>query len=209
MTLYSPPLFRVEDRRRLVDFIERNAFGTLVCAGSEGLHVSHIPFLVEEAPDGALTLLAHEARANGQLAALPAADHVVAIFEGPHAYVSPTWYEHHPSVPTWNYAVVHAHGRVRPLDEAGVVEVITRLSRKYEAGNASPWRIEDLPADFRDGMVKAIGGFAIDVDRIEGKFKLSQNRPGRDAFRVIEALEARGEAPLAALMRDEFARRKG
>ncbi len=209
MTLYIPPRFRVDDRERLVAFIEQYAFGTLVCAGEAGLHASHIPFLVERGAGGTVELLGHEARANGQLAALAQARDVLAIFEGPHGYVSPTWYEHHPAVPTWNYAVVHARGRVRMLDEAGTADVVARLSEKYEAGHAQPWRMETLPAKFRDAMVAQIGGFALEVESLEGKFKLSQNRPGRDAFRVIDALEARGDRELASLMREQLGETQG
>lgn len=204
MTLYIPPRFRIDDRKHLVAFIERHAFGTLVCAGPAGLTVSHIPFLVEEQADGRLRLLGHEARANAQLAELALATHVLAIFEGPHGYVSPTWYEHHPSVPTWNYAVVHARGRVRLLDDAATADMVERLSEKYEAGHEKPWRMQSLPGEFRAAMLGSIGGFALEVESLEGKFKLSQNRPGRDAYRVIDALEARGDADLAALMREQF-----
>ncbi|HXZ48377.1 MAG TPA: FMN-binding negative transcriptional regulator [Usitatibacter sp.] len=206
MTLYIPPPFRVDDRRELVEFVERNAFGTLVSSGPGGLRVSHIPFLVEAPADGRLRLLAHVARANDHWRALEQASEVVAIFHGPHAYVSPTWYEHHPAVPTWNYAVVHAHGRAAPLDEAELRALLARLAAKYEAGNAPPWRMEDLPEDYVRGMVKAIAGFAIEVTKLEGKFKLSQNRPGRDAERVAEALRAGGEEALAGLMREHPAR---
>jgi transcriptional regulator len=208
MTIYIPPLFRVEERRALVDFVEANAFGTLVTSGPGGLDVSHIPFLVEAAPDGHVRLLGHLARANGQWKALEAAERVMAIFHGPHAYVSPTWYEHHPAVPTWNYAVVHAEGTVRALDDGGVRDVIARLSARYESGNQPPWRMQDLTPEFTASMVKAIGGFAIEVEKIEGKFKLSQNRPGNDAVRVADALEARGERELAALMRAHPVRAK-
>lgn len=208
MTLYIPAHFRVDDPRELADFIARNAFGTLVSSGSDGLHVSHIPFLPEVAGDGRLRLLGHVARANGQWQALQRAEHVVAIFEGPHGYVSPSWYEHHPAVPTWNYAVVHAHGKVLPLDEPALRDLLARLSATYEAGRPSPWRMEDLPEEFVARMVGVIAGFAIDVDRLEGKFKLSQNRPGDDAERVIRALENEGEADLAALMREHPPARK-
>src|SRR6185369_10504174 len=109
MTLYRPTHFRVDDESALLAFIEAHGFGTLVSAGARGLDVSHIPFVPERGADGRIRLLAHVARANAQWEALAGATHVVAIFEGPHAYVSPTWYSEHPSVPTWNYAVVHAH----------------------------------------------------------------------------------------------------
>lgn len=209
MTLYIPPLFRIEDRSELVDFIDRHAFGTLVSSGAEGLHVSHIPFLVEATAEGGVRLLGHVAQANGQWRALETATHVMAIFQGPHAYVSPTWYEHHPSVPTWNYAVVHAHGKPRAMDEGELRGLLARLSAKYEAGRPAPWRMEDLTEDYVRSMLKAIAGFTIEVEKLEGKFKLSQNRPGRDAERAAAALEGEGEAELAALMRAHPARRPG
>lgn len=200
MSLYVPAAFRVEERAALVDFIERNAFGTLVSSGPAGLEVSHVPFLVE-AEGEALTLLTHFARANPHARSLDAAGEVVAIFQGPHGYVSPAWYENHPAVPTWNYAVVHASGRARPIDEARLRSLLARLSAKYEAGRANPWRMEDLPEDYVAKMLNAISGFAIEVAKLEGKFKLSQNRPGRDAARVADSLESQGEEALAALMR--------
>jgi transcriptional regulator len=128
------------------------------------------------------------------------ADEVLAIFHGPHAYVSPTWYANHPSVPTWNYAVVHAHGKARLTDEAELHDIVTRLSAKYEAGRAKPWRLSDQPAAFVSGMLQNIVGFEIAVTRLEGKFKLSQNRPAEIA-RVIDALQAAGEGAVADLMK--------
>jgi len=132
--------------------------------------------------------------------ALEAAREIIAIFEGPHAYVSPGWYQNHPAVPTWNYAVVHAHGRARLMDEAELHALVHELSSQYEAGREKPWRMGDLPADYVSSMLTAIVGFELAVDKLEGKFKLSQNRPA-DRERVIAALDAEGEHALAALMR--------
>ncbi len=202
MTLYVPPVFRVEERAALVDFIERNAFGTLVSSGPAGLEVSHVPFLVETQGE-ALTLLTHFARANPHARSLGSAEHVLAVFHGPHGYVSPTWYENHPAVPTWNYAVVHASGRAQPIDEARLRSLLARLSARYESGRPKPWRMEDLAPDYVAKMLNAICGFAIEVEKLEGKFKLSQNRPGRDAALVADALESRGERELAELMRSQ------
>jgi transcriptional regulator len=209
MTLYVPSHFRVDDPVVLDAFIARHAFGTLVTSGPAGLHVSHIPFVPERRADGKLRLLGHVARANPQAAALESATHLVAIFQGPHAYVSPTWYENHPAVPTWNYAVVHAHGRAAPLDEAGLRALLEKLSSRYEAGRPGAWRMADAPGDFIAKMIGVIAGFAIEVERVEGKFKLSQNRPGDDAWRVIDALETNDEHEIAALMRDHAVRPRG
>ena len=201
MTLYLPDAFRMDDEATQLDFIERHAFGTLVCASPEGaLHVSHLPFHLRRQPGARPSLLAHVARANPQWEALERAAGVLAIFQGPHAYVSPGWYANHPSVPTWNYAVVHARGRVRLLDEAELHELLLELSATYEAPREKPWRMGELPAPYVDSMLKMIVGFEIEVERLEAKFKLSQNRPA-EVPRVIDALQAGGEGELAALMR--------
>ena len=199
MTLYRPTHFRVDDPDLLYAFIERNAFGTLVCSGDDGLDVSHIPFLPERDASG-IRLLGHMARANPQWEALAQARHVLAIFQGPHAYVSPSWYASHPAVPTWNYAVVHARGPVRPLDDAGLHALLERLSATYEGDRPSAWRLPEQPEDFIAKMKRAIVGFRMHVESLEGKFKLSQNRP-EDFERVVAALESEGETELARLMR--------
>jgi transcriptional regulator len=200
MTLYVPPHFAASGPDELFDFVQRYAFATLVSDGAPGLQVSHIPFVAERDGTGKLRLLGHVARANTHWQALEGAGEVLAIFHGPHGYVSPGWYEQHPSVPTWNYAVVHARGRATLLDEAELHELLITLSSAYEAGRPKPWKLSEQPADFVSGMLKMIVGFSIEVERIEGKFKLSQNRP-REIPHVIEALE-REEPALAALMRE-------
>jgi transcriptional regulator len=207
MTLYVPQHFRVDDRDELVAFMREHAFATLVSSGEAGLHVSHVPLLVDVDGD-AVRLRGHVARGNAQWEALEGAKHVVAIFQGPHAYVSPTWYATHPSVPTWNYAVVHAHGSARLLEEAELHEVVHELSAKYEAGNSPPWKMSDLPAAYVSSMLAMIVGFEIEVARLDGKFKLSQNRPVEIA-RVAERLEDRGEGEVAHLMREHAPAPKG
>jgi transcriptional regulator len=199
MTLYVPTHFRVEERTRLVDFMREHAFATLISGGDAGLHVSHVPLIVDL--DGeAIRLRGHVARANAQWESLEAAREVTAIFHGPHAYVSPTWYVAHPSVPTWNYAVVHAHGKARLTDEAELHEIVSELSAKYEAANAPPWKLSEQPAAYVSSMLSMIVGFEIEVARVEGKFKLSQNRPV-EIPRVADRLDASGETELASLMR--------
>jgi transcriptional regulator len=207
MTLYVPPHFRVEDRERLVDFMRSHAFVTLVSSGDKGLHVSHVPLLVDVDGD-VLRLRGHVARGNAHWEAIEGAHEVAAIFQGPHAYVSPTWYATHPSVPTWNYAVVHAHGRARLTDEAELHQIVMELSAKYEAGNTPPWKMSELPAAYASSMLAMIVGFEIEVERVEGKFKLSQNRPA-EIPRVAERLDAAGETELASLMRQHAPAPKG
>jgi transcriptional regulator len=200
MTLYRPTHFRVDDEDELFAFMESNAFATLVCGGEEGLHVSHIPLMPQRDASGAIRLLGHMARANPQWDALASATHVLAIFQGPHAYVSPSWYANHPAVPTWNYSVVHASGPVRALDDAQLHHLLESLSTTYEGDRPSAWRMGEQPEDFLVKMKRAIAGFEMQVESLEGKFKLSQNRPA-DFERVVAALEAQGEGELARLMR--------
>ena len=203
--VYLPPVFTESRSEVLVAHIERHGFGLLVSQGETSPSASHVPFLVERR-DGRLVLQAHLARPNPQLAELDRAGEALAIFQGPHAYVSPTWYTAGPAVPTWNYAAVHAYGRVRTIADADWLrEFVRRLSERHEAREpAPPWEIEALPETYLASMLKGIVGVEIEVSRLEGKFKLSQNRPAADRPRIIAALEARADVEsrdLATLMR--------
>jgi transcriptional regulator len=204
MGMYQPRLFREEDRARLHDLIDRNPFATLiVVAPGSALEIAHVPVLLER--DGAGTgkerLLLHVAAANPIWKAALAAGQVVVVFAGPHGYVSPTWYEH-PSeqVPTWNYAVVHAHGIPKKLERDELVRVLDELVSAYEGRAPEAWRAS--PA-IRDELAREIVGLSIDVTKLEGKFKLSQNRSEVDQARVVDGLRARAtpeDIALADLM---------
>jgi transcriptional regulator len=203
--VYLPPAFTEKRRDVLIAHVERHDFGLLVSHGPNGLVASHIPFLVEDRGDQ-LHLLGHLARPNPQVADLIAAGEALAIFSGPHAYISPRWYQSGPAVPTWNYVDVHAYGRVRMIDDAlWLSGFLDRLSRRHEAGSETPWRMQDQPAAFMNGMIRGIVGLELTVSRLEGKFKLSQNRSAADRPRIVAALGERGDpeaAALAALMRE-------
>jgi transcriptional regulator len=184
---------------------ERYDFGLLVTQGAEGLVASHIPFLIER--DGErLHLHGHLARPNPQVDDLARAGEVLAIFHGPHAYISPNWYATGPSVPTWNYADVHAYGTVQLVEDAEWLRrFLVRLSERHEARNPVAWRMQDLPDAYVETMLKGIVGLDIAVTRLEGKYKLSQNRPAADRPGVIAALEAQTDPEshsIARLMRD-------
>lgn len=202
--IYIPRHFAEPDTARLHALIRAESFGTLVSSGPAGIQVSHLPFALD-APRNLLRC--HLARGNPQWRSL-ADTEVVAIFHGPHHYVSPAWYGHHPSVPTWNYAVVHVQGRARMIEEPAQLEAMLReLVEQNEAHSPQPWRM-DLPGDYRDKMIGGIVGFEIDILRMDGKFKLSQNRLADDRVRVAAELEdigsdaARG---VAGLMRENLA----
>jgi transcriptional regulator len=202
--VYLPPVFTEARREVLIEHIERHDFGLLVSHGGDGLIASHIPFLVERDRDQ-LHLQGHLARPNPQVRDLARGGEVLAIFNGPHAYISPSWYAAGPSVPTWNYTDVHAYGTVRLIYEADWLrDLLRRLSDRHEAPNPAPWRMQDLPEDYFRSMVKGIVGLEIAVTRLEGKYKLSQNRPAADRPRVIAALERQsdtGALGIAQLMR--------
>lgn len=203
--VYLPPAFTEARPEVLIAHIERHDFGFLVSHGPAGLVTSHIPFLVER-DGGELHLLGHLARPNPQVADLPNSGEVLAIFSGPHAYISPGWYASGPAVPTWNYVDVHAYGTLRLVEDVDWLRmVLRRLSERHEARSAEPWKMEDLPAPYMTGMMKGIIGLDIAVTRFEGKYKLSQNRPAADRPRIVAALESQGDADavgIARLMRE-------
>jgi len=199
--VYVPTHFAESRPEVLREFIERHNFGILVSTGAAGAIASHIPFLydAERGPHG--TLWGHLAKANPQLKDLAAGRETLAIFEGPHGYISPRWYATHPAVPTWNYSIVHAYGTVEPIADAAELErLVARLAAHHEEGAATPWRLADQPQKYREGMLRGISGFGIRVTRLEGKFKLSQNRDATDRARVIAALREEGSHELAELM---------
>jgi transcriptional regulator len=212
--VYLPPAFTEPREEVLLAHIERHDFGLLVTHGAAGLIASQIPFLAERR-DGKLYLLAHIARANPQAADLEPGDlngsdreggEALAIFPGPHAYISPGWYEAGPAVPTWNYASVHAYGTPRRIDDAAWLrDLVQRLSERHEGREPAPWGMEGLPEAYVQSMLKGIVGIEIAVNRVEGKFKLSQNRPAADRPRIIAALERRADPDshgVAQLMRE-------
>src|SRR5205085_248049 len=205
--VYLPPHFTETRPEILVAHIEQHDFGLLVTNGEGGLIASQIPFLVERRGSD-IVLQGHLARPNPQVAALGQGE-ALAIFAGPHAYISPSWYEAGPAVPTWNYASVHAYGAARSIrDPAWLRDLVRRLSERHEAREPEPWRMQDLPEAYVRSMLNGIIGLEIAVNRLEGKFKLSQNRPAADRPRIIAALERRTDPrsrDVAQLMRDREA----
>ncbi|HLY46235.1 MAG TPA: FMN-binding negative transcriptional regulator [Stellaceae bacterium] len=204
--VYLPPAFTEARPEVLIEHIERYDFGLLVSHGEAGIVASQIPFLVERR-DGQVFLQGHLARPNPQVADLAAGGEALAIFQGPHAYISPNWYAAGPAVPTWNYAAVHAYGTLQANDDARWLhELLGRLTDRHEAREpgAQPWRMQDLPERYLASMLAGIVGVEIAVSRLEGKFKLSQNRPAADRPRIVAALERREDSDsraVAQLMR--------
>ena len=192
--MYVPKHFSVEDRDSLDRVIRDNPFGLLVGAAGGAPFATHLPFL----PDGD-RLLAHVARGNPHWKAIDGKTEMLAVFSGPHAYVSPRWYEPGPAVPTWNYVAVHVYGAPRVIDDARSVRaLLDRLVGEYEAG---AWTLDGQDPDYIDRMMRGIVAFEMPLTRIEGKFKLSQNRPAEDRRRVAAELAGSGRGADGALAR--------
>ena len=185
--MYTPAHFQIDDRDTLNAFMRQHSFATIVSHDGQIPHATHMPVLLNPTQGSHGTLLSHMARANPQWRHFSSTE-VLVIFTGPHAYISPAWYITEPAVPTWNYTAVHAYGIPRIVTQHDrFAQMLHDLVEFYEAERPNRWH-GSLPTEFRDGLMKGIVGIEIEITRIEGKFKLSQNRP-QDAPSVITALQ--------------------
>ncbi|WP_425917737.1 FMN-binding negative transcriptional regulator [Pseudomonas sp. GWSMS-1] len=201
--MYTPPAFRQNDLALLHQQINACTLATLVNQGANGLQASHLPLLLAADEGEFGTLYGHFARANPHWRELLQGE-TLAIFQGPQAYISPAWYpskvEHGKAVPTWNYIAVHARGQAQLIeDSAGLLQLVSRLSAQHEAGRERPWAVSDAPTDYIDTMLRAIVGFALPIQRLEGQWKLSQNRTAADRDGVHKGLSASSVAADQAL----------
>jgi transcriptional regulator len=201
--VYVPPLFKEDHIDVLHDVIRAAGLATLVTLTKDGLIASHVPLLLDPEPAPYGTLIGHLARPNPQ--ARGAIGEALAIFQGPDAYITPSWYatkrETGKVVPTWNYVAIHAAGPIEFFDDPDrLLDVVTRLTEKHEGERSAPWAVSDAPADFVQGMLKGIVGFAIPLARLEGKWKMSQNRPAEDRAGVVAGLAVEGRDDVAALV---------
>jgi transcriptional regulator len=198
--VYVPKHFEETRIEVLHALIRRHPLGTLVAMTPQGLDANHIPFEIDREPAPYGTLRCHVARANPLWQALSSAPETLVVFQGSDAYISPSWYagkqEHGKVVPTWNYAVVHAHGQARIVhDAAWLRSLVTALTDRYEEHRADRWRVTDAPPEYIEKMLAAIVGIEIPIARLTGKSKLSQNRSSADRRGVIAGLES--ERPVA------------
>ena len=205
--MYLPSHFEEASKEELLRTIAAYPFASLVVHGPNGLDANHVPFLIDEASDGS-KLLAHVARANPLWQEANDGDEVLVIFRADDAYVSPNWYpskhELHKQVPTWNYRVVHVHGRLYIRDSEKFVRgVVARLTRTHEsqAGAPRPWKMTDSSPEYIDKMLSAIVGLEVEITKMVGKWKLSQNKAERDRLNAAEELAKRGEKNISAAMR--------
>jgi len=199
--MYRPPLFTEDRLDRLHAVMSSTGLATLVTLGAEGLEANHLPLVLDPAAGPHGTLYGHVARGN------PLWRHggdVLALFQGPDAYVSPSWYPSKATtgkaVPTWNYVAVHAHGRLEVIEEPERLKsLLARLTTRHEAARPHPWAITDAPADYLAAQMAGIVGFALPIQRLEGKAKLSQNRTPEDRAGVIAGLRDSGEPAALAM----------
>ncbi|HLI13113.1 MAG TPA: FMN-binding negative transcriptional regulator [Alphaproteobacteria bacterium] len=206
--MYLPPLFK-EDRVPVMhDVIRQSRVATLVTFGAEGLEASHVPMLLDPEPAPYGTLHGHLSLANPQWQRAAGDVQALAIFLGPDAYVTPAWYATKRKtgkvVPTWNYVAIHTYGKLEFFDDSDrLLALVTRLTERHESGRGEPWAVDDAPPDFIRAQLKGIVGFTLPIARLEGKWKMSQNRPAEDRAGVVEGLRREGgpiEAAVAAIV---------
>lgn len=202
--MYIPPAFVEADLAKLHDFIEQHSFATLVSASGTEPIASHVPLLLDRSRGKQGTLIGHFARANSHWQVVSQSP-ALAIFHGPHAYISPGWMDARNVVPTWNYVAVHATGPVRVFENRDRLrDVVRQTVDKYESKRAIPWSMDAPEPEFIDKLLMAIVGFELEIERLEGKWKLNQNHPAERRERIIDGLKATGrhdEQQIAAQMR--------
>ena len=207
--MYTPAQFRIEDAGEAHALMRAHPFAVLITDGSDGLIATHLPTLLkvdDASPLGRIEC--HVARPNPQWKTFAAGGDALMIFQGPNAYIRPGWYpskaEHGKAVPTWNYAAVHAYGPLRVMnDKAWLLAHVGELSDQQEAPYEARWSMADAPASYLDVMARGIVGLTLEIARLEGKMKMSQNRDQRDRTGVVQGLGGRGEvhdAETAALV---------
>jgi len=205
--VYVPAHFNEDRVGALHALIRATGLATLVSMTEDGLIASHAPLLLDPEPAPFGTLIGHLAKANPHARAANPGVQTLVIFQGADGYITPSYYaakqEHGKVVPTWNYASVHAYGTLETFDDpARLLDVVTRLTERHEASRAQPWAVADAPADFVQGMLRGIVGIVLPIARLEGKVKMSQNRPPADQSGVIEGLRRDGRDDLARAVAD-------
>lgn len=203
--MYIPAQFRESDLDVLHRQIMQHPFGILLTGGQQGLDANHLPFELDIKAGQFGSLHAHVARNNPLWQNIANEDEVLVVFQIGDAYISPQWYpskqEFHKQVPTWNYVVVHAYGKVTIRDDERYVRgVVARLTRTHEASQPEPWKMSDAPKAHIDGLLKAIVGIEIEITKIQGKSKLSQDKEHRDIVGATAGVKATGNTQMATAM---------
>ncbi len=201
--MYIPTHFNMESKAEAISFIEQNSFGALVVNKVAGLSATHIPFVYSESKDGLGFLYSHISVANPQLNEISVQTEVMVIFQGANTYVSSSWYDH-VNVPTWNYIAVHVYGKIRIIEGEELIASLGLLVGKHESNSPNAVTMESMPKDFLNSHIKGIIGFEIQIERMEGVKKLSQNRDDKNYKNIISELEKASDGnsgEIAAQMR--------
>ncbi|WP_332699282.1 FMN-binding negative transcriptional regulator [Halalkalibacter lacteus] len=204
--MYIPKAFEVSNKYKLYDFIQSNSFGILFSQVENGPLATHLPFLVDENVGEGGILVSHMAKLNPHWENLNNKE-VLVVFSGPHAYISPTWYNEGNTVPTWNYVAVHVYGTVRIIDKKEeMVELLSKTVDFYEASMPNPWNAQ-FDSKFMDGLMNGIVGLEISINRIEGKWKLNQNHSIERQQNLVNGLKTSNEynsAEIARIMQENI-----
>jgi transcriptional regulator len=185
--MYTPPYHKNENEVELLEFIKQNSFGILVSQVERKLWATHLPLILSDNK-----LLGHISRGNKQWRELPDGEEVMVIFQGPHTYISSSWYDHE-NVPTWNYEAVHVYGKVRMQSEEELIDSLRQLTDKYEKQSACPVSVDTMSKKFLHTEIRGAIGFEIIIDRMEASYKLSQHRDEKNHTNIISELEKRGD----------------
>jgi transcriptional regulator len=202
LKVYVPSHFKEDRVDVLHDLMRATGLATIVSMTADGMIASHAPLMLDPDPAPYGTLIGHLAKANPHWRLLDRGVQTLVIFQGPDGYITPSYYaakkEHGKVVPTWNYAAIHAYGTLEVFDDPErLLAVVTRLTERHESPRSQPWAVSDAPDDFIAGMLRGIVGIALPITRLEGKLKMSQNRPAADRTGVVEGLLVDGQDGLA------------
>lgn len=191
--MYIHPLNAWEDQPEIIDFIRKNSFATLYSQVDGRPWATHLPVFLEGKPEGKFVLHGHLAKANPQWKNLDQAENVLAVFQGPHAYISSSWYTHE-NVPTWNYIAIHVYGKARLIEGEELMHHLKSLVDQYETGRPNRVHVENMTPSYLDGQIRALVGFELKITEVHASAKLSQNRDDENFERIVQQLE---QSPLA------------
>ena len=191
--MYLPPVFREDKIEVMHDLIKRQSFATLITLDGGEICANHLPFIIHPELSEHGTLRGHISKGNPLWKSLSTSDTVLAIFQGADHYISPNWYpskqDHHKEVPTWNYAVVHAHGTLTIIEDQGWLKShLNELTNHHERNQQEPWKVSDAPEKYVDQQINGIAGIEIVISKLEGKWKAGQNKKEKDIIGAAEAL---------------------
>lgn len=196
--MYIPKYFEIEDRQKIEELLKKHNFASLVSSGGGRPFCTHLPFLYDAKNN---CLFGHIAASNPHCQMLKENKEVLAVFNGPHSYISPEWYANENNVPTWNYIAIHVYGSLEFISNENEVDQILRdITESSELANGTNWQYDSVPMTFKKSLFKAIKAFKIEIESVEGKAKMSQNRDPEDVRKLIEKLAEAGNDEIAMLI---------